>query len=167
MLVLSRKEKEQIVIGDDVVITVVDVRGDKVRLGVDAPDGVPVHRSEIYNKIKPSLDLALVPIPELSKLGLSQRTINTLERGGFNYASELVNEDNILGQCENAGPGMIAEIKACLTRIRDGEEPDENDAASVALPLRLSKEDMEEIRRKAADDGQTLQVWCLEKLRAA
>jgi carbon storage regulator len=48
MLVLSRKRDEQIVIGDDIVITIVDIRGDKVRLGVEAPGDVPVHRHEVY-----------------------------------------------------------------------------------------------------------------------
>jgi len=52
MLVLSRKKNESIVIRDDIVITVVEVRGDKVRLGIDAPKEVTVHRREIYDKIK-------------------------------------------------------------------------------------------------------------------
>lgn len=52
MLVLSRHRDESIMIGDDVVITVVDIRGDKVRLGIDAPQHVPVHRQEVYEAIK-------------------------------------------------------------------------------------------------------------------
>lgn len=52
MLVLSRKKNESIVIRDDIVITVVDVRGDKVRLGIEAPKDVPVHRREVYDAIK-------------------------------------------------------------------------------------------------------------------
>lgn len=52
MLVLSRNPDEQIVIGDDIVITVVDVRGDKVRLGVEAPRCVDVHRKEVYDAIQ-------------------------------------------------------------------------------------------------------------------
>lgn len=51
MLVLSRYRDESIVIGDDVVITVVDVRGDRVRLGIDAPAHISVHRREIYDAI--------------------------------------------------------------------------------------------------------------------
>jgi len=54
MLVLSRRENESIVICDDIVITVVEVRGDKVRLGIEAPKEVPVHRHEVYEKIKES-----------------------------------------------------------------------------------------------------------------
>jgi len=52
MLVLSRLRDECIMIGDDIVITVVEIRGDKVRLGIQAPTEVPVHREEIYNAIK-------------------------------------------------------------------------------------------------------------------
>jgi carbon storage regulator len=52
MLVLSRKKGESIVIRDDIVVTVADVRGDKVRLGIEAPEEVTVHRREIYDKIK-------------------------------------------------------------------------------------------------------------------
>lgn len=52
MLVLSRQRDETIMIGDDVEITVVDIRGDKVRLGITAPSHVPVHRKEVYDAIK-------------------------------------------------------------------------------------------------------------------
>ena len=52
MLVLSRHRDESIMIGDDVVVTIVDIRGDKVRLGIDAPTSIPVHRQEVYEAIK-------------------------------------------------------------------------------------------------------------------
>ncbi len=52
MLVLSRQPDEAIMIGDDIVITIVGVRGDKVRLGISAPAHVPVHRKEVYEAIK-------------------------------------------------------------------------------------------------------------------
>lgn len=52
MLVLSRQRDESIIIGDDIVITVVDIRGDKVRLGIDAPTEIPVHRQEVYEAIQ-------------------------------------------------------------------------------------------------------------------
>lgn len=51
MLVLSRKRNETINIGDDVTVTVVDIRGEHVRLGVKAPKQVPVHRKEVKDKI--------------------------------------------------------------------------------------------------------------------
>lgn len=56
MLVLSRQRDETIMIGDDVEITVVDIRGDKVRLGITAPSHVPVHRKEVYDAIKRELE---------------------------------------------------------------------------------------------------------------
>lgn len=52
MLVLSRLIDETIMIGDDIEITIVDIRGDKVRLGINAPSRIPVHRKEIYLAIK-------------------------------------------------------------------------------------------------------------------
>ena len=52
MLVLSRHRDESIMIGDDVVVTIVDIRGDKVRLGIDAPTSIPVHRQEVYEAIQ-------------------------------------------------------------------------------------------------------------------
>lgn len=51
MLVLSRKKNESIVINDSIVITVVEIRGDKVRLGIEAPREVPIHRSEVHAAI--------------------------------------------------------------------------------------------------------------------
>lgn len=52
MLVLSRRRDESIIIGDDVVITIVDIRGDKVRIAIEAPLAVPVHRKEVYEAIQ-------------------------------------------------------------------------------------------------------------------
>ena len=51
MLVLSRQRGESIIIGENVVITVVEIRGDKVRLGIQAPVNIPVHRQEVYEAI--------------------------------------------------------------------------------------------------------------------
>jgi carbon storage regulator len=54
MLVLSRKKDESIIINDDIIVMVVEVRGDKVRLGIEAPKEVTVHRREVYDAIKRS-----------------------------------------------------------------------------------------------------------------
>jgi carbon storage regulator len=51
MLVLSRKKSETIVIGENIIVTVVDIRGDKVRLGIEAPRDIPVHRREVHEAI--------------------------------------------------------------------------------------------------------------------
>ena len=52
MLVLSRKLNESIVINDDIVITVLSVQGDRVRLGIEAPGEIPVHRQEVFEKMQ-------------------------------------------------------------------------------------------------------------------
>ena len=52
MLVLSRQRDESIVIGENVVVTIVDIRGDKVRLGIQAPGEIPVHRQEVFEAIQ-------------------------------------------------------------------------------------------------------------------
>ena len=52
MLVLTRKRDEKIIIGDDIIITVVDVRGEQVKLGIEAPRHIPVHREEVYREIQ-------------------------------------------------------------------------------------------------------------------
>lgn len=52
MLVLTRNKDERIMIGDSIVVTVVEIRGDQVRLGIEAPSSVPVHRDEIYERIQ-------------------------------------------------------------------------------------------------------------------
>jgi carbon storage regulator len=52
MLVLSRKKDEKIIIGDNITLMVIEIRGDKVRLGIDAPKEVTVHRQEVYEAIK-------------------------------------------------------------------------------------------------------------------
>lgn len=54
MLVLSRKKNESIVIGDNITVVVVEIRGDKVRLGIEAPTEVSVHRNEVYEAIRRS-----------------------------------------------------------------------------------------------------------------
>ena len=62
MLVLSRKKNESIVIANDVVITVVEIRGDKIRLGIVAPKDVPVHRLEVYEAIHGRAPDAAAPL---------------------------------------------------------------------------------------------------------
>ena len=58
MLVLSRKRSESVVIDENIVVTVIEVRGDKVRLGIQAPRDVPVHRSEILASIQQTESIA-------------------------------------------------------------------------------------------------------------
>ncbi len=67
MLVLSRQRDETIMIGDEIEITVVDIRGDKVRLGINAPRSVQVHRKEVYEAIKrENAEAAQVQVDDLA-----------------------------------------------------------------------------------------------------
>lgn len=70
MLVLSRQRDETIMIGDNVEITVVDIRGDKVRLGISAPKEISVHRKEVYDAIRrENKAAAQVKIDDVAGLG--------------------------------------------------------------------------------------------------
>lgn len=75
MLVLTRKRDESIIIGDDIKITIVDVRGDQVKVGIDAPRSIPVHREEVYKEIQAENRRAAVQPgtvdlgPEVEELG--------------------------------------------------------------------------------------------------
>ncbi len=69
MLVLSRKKNESIIIDGNIVITVVEIRGDKVRLGIEAPKEVPIHRSEIHASIQSEQESGKEPPPRVSPAG--------------------------------------------------------------------------------------------------
>jgi len=66
MLILSRKTNQKILIGDDIEITIIDIRGDQVKIGVDAPSSVKVFREEIYQEIQNENRAALVRDTELN-----------------------------------------------------------------------------------------------------
>ena len=75
MLVLSRQRDQSIIIGDNIVVTVVDVRGDKVRLGIDAPTEIPVHRREVYEAIqRENLRATRLEAKDARQLGKGQAT---------------------------------------------------------------------------------------------
>ncbi len=83
MLVLSRQRDETIMIGDEIEITIVDIRGDKVRLGITAPNRIPVHRKEVYEAIvKENQEAALLTGTNLERvrLGVAPGPIRTAER---------------------------------------------------------------------------------------
>lgn len=74
MLVLSRQRDETIMIGDNIEITVVDIRGDKVRLGITAPNTIPVHRKEVYEAIqrenREAAKVRMEDLPSLPRAGV-------------------------------------------------------------------------------------------------
>jgi carbon storage regulator len=77
MLVLSRQRDETIMIGDEIEITIVDIRGDKVRLGITAPRSVQVHRKEVYDAIKrENADASRVQVDDLKVADHSLREVN-------------------------------------------------------------------------------------------
>ena len=81
MLVLSRQKDQTIMIGDKVEITVVDIRGDKVRLGITAPTEIPVHRKEVYDAIKQeNREAANIKLEDI--INLSDPSNNVTKPGG-------------------------------------------------------------------------------------
>jgi len=76
MLVLSRQRDETIIIGDNIEITVVDVRGEKVRLGITAPRAVQVHRKEVYDSIRrENAEASRVQIDDLGEVDRNLRQL--------------------------------------------------------------------------------------------
>ena len=101
MLVLSRFRNESIRLGDDVIITVVDIRGDKVRLGIEAPNTTPVHRQEVYEAIKreggsTSQTLEVTPPQQLVDFGRYLRDVVDVARAHSvaNLPTALLREFN-------------------------------------------------------------------------
>jgi carbon storage regulator len=88
MVVLSRKKNEAIVINDNIIVTVVEIRGDKVRLGIENPKEIPVHRQEVWQAIHGIASPAPIPSaapPELPKPHFEQPQPDKLDR----FASAL------------------------------------------------------------------------------
>jgi cytosine deaminase len=135
MLVLSRTRDQTVIIGDDVEVTVVDVRGEKVRLGITAPRSVPVHRKEIYDSIhKETKAAAQITPTDVGNLGnlkpaappdkfmlaaIDEAKVGLAE-GGLPIGSVLVRGGDIIARghnrrVQNNDPMAHAEID-CLTR---------------------------------------------------
>ena len=70
MLILSRKINEKIMIGDDISISIIEIRGDQVRIGVDAPKSVKVFRQEVFDAIRAENKAAVQSVPVLPVLGI-------------------------------------------------------------------------------------------------
>ncbi len=89
MLVLSRQRDETIMIGDDVEITVVDIRGDKVRLGITAPRSIQVHRKEVYEAIRRENQRAAGLTPsDMSDVVDADKKKRKEDQGGANRSTE-------------------------------------------------------------------------------
>lgn len=88
MLVLSRHIDESIMIGDDVELTVVDIRGDKVRIGITAPSNVAVHRKEVYEAIRTENEQAARFRGSIDSMPLPPRADDAPREHGARLASE-------------------------------------------------------------------------------
>jgi len=133
MLVLARLRDQTIIIGDNVQVTVVDIRGDKVRLGISAPRDVSVHRKEVYDAIHkanreaaqlhpqdvPNLDSLKPTVDPFLRAAIDEARLGLAE-GGLPIGSVLVRDGEIIGRghnrrVQNNDPMAHAEID-CLTR---------------------------------------------------
>ena len=119
MLVLSRQRDESIIIGDNVVVTIVDIRGDKVRLGIEAPTEVPVHRQEVYEAIqRQNRDASQLTPRDIRAAGIQQskrRRSDLFERHGSVKAQSGHAQINDRGDCRstNVIPGYPILIVPC------------------------------------------------------
>jgi len=73
MLILSRKINERIMIGDDISVSIIEIRGDQVRIGVDAPRNVKVYRQEVYDAIRAENKAASESAPKIPRLDFGSR----------------------------------------------------------------------------------------------
>lgn len=92
MLVLSRQKDETIIIGDDIEITVVDIRGDKVRLGVSAPKEISVHRKEVYDAIRRENPKTADLVIEIDLKELKTQLVREIDLGHYEQALPLLQQ---------------------------------------------------------------------------
>ena len=129
MLVLTRQRDQTIMIGDDVEVTVVDIRGDKVRLGINAPRSVSVHRKEVYDHIRAEnqaaaqmkvQDLANVPVVPPAPKFLEQPNgpFPRLAQGNENKSKNENKNEN-----ENKDPFLLAAIDEARVGLKEGGLP--------------------------------------------
>lgn len=109
MLVLSRQRDETIMIGDDVEITVVDIRGDKVRLGITAPTSIAVHRKEVYEAIRAENERAArITDADADLLGRTLATGDGAERrrpgSGIQPGARIARQDGQHNRAEEDSP---------------------------------------------------------------
>ncbi len=114
MLVLSRQRDETIMIGDSVEITIVDIRGDKVRLGINAPPQIAVHRKEVYEAIK--AENMRASEAQGTEFGTLSSTIRPGRRAGLSPAGRITGSNGSSGSGNgSAGNGQAAPERAPRT----------------------------------------------------
>ena len=150
MLVLSRQKDQTIIIGDDVEVTIVDIRGDKVRLGINAPRTVTVHRKEVYDAVQreqrasgvqPKADGESVAPPDPFLGAAIAEARKGMEEGGLPIGSVLVRGGEIIGRGHNrrvqdGDPMAHAEIN-CLTNAGRQKSYKDTVLYSTLMPCHL------------------------------
>ncbi|HEB28720.1 MAG TPA: carbon storage regulator [Porticoccus sp.] len=114
MLVLSRNVGFTIMIGDDITVTVLGVQGDQVRLGINAPKEVAVHREEIYERIQAEQNGEKPPEPKSAVVGIGSKKRGRVKKiitsKGFGFIYMPGFENNIFFHCSNVTSGVFSEI---------------------------------------------------------
>ena len=103
MLVLSRKKDESIVINNDITIVVVEIRGDKVRLGVEAPKEVPVHRQEVFEAIARGETVVESVDADAVKSSVSNSGKSPASSSGHSSGKSRVADDSVAGDQSHSG----------------------------------------------------------------
>lgn len=108
---LSRKKSEQIRIGTDISLTIVEIRGDKVRIGINAPSDVQVHRAEVFNAIQLS-GMDRVPTSPVKPSSLEDKTIlaliDVLIHDGYSITDEI---QQVIARCSSDFSDLIFLVK--------------------------------------------------------
>jgi len=150
MLVLSRQKDQTIIIGDDVEVTIVDIRGDKVRLGINAPRSVTVHRKEVYDAVQRehnasqshSTQTDEPPAANDPFLAMAiEEAQKGLAEGGLPIGSVLVRDGQVIGRGHNrrvqkGDPMAHAEID-CLTNAGRQKTYKDTVLYSTLMPCHL------------------------------
>jgi creatinine deaminase len=150
MLVLSRQKDQTIMIGDDIEVTIVDIRGDKVRIGINAPRNISVHRKEVYLLVKKESEAAKkgAPAPVPASAGADplmnaaiEEAQHGLAEGGLPIGSVLVRGGQIIGRGHNrrvqkGDPMAHAEID-CLSRAGRQKTYKDTVLYSTLMPCHL------------------------------
>lgn len=134
MLVLSRKRDEQIVIDGDIVITIVDVRGDKVRIGIQAPPHVPVHRAEVYQALKAAEEASSANKSSAKPLDAATSTGNGAV--AHDVDARQPSAISTTGEAASIGPKTGASLAAALPAALAPIVVDELDLREPASPRR-------------------------------
>ena len=119
MLVLTRQRDQTIMIGDDIEVTVVDIRGDKVRVGINAPRSVAVHRKEVYDHIKAENKAAAQLKPQdLTNVPATPPEAKSLDQANGSFPRLAQENEN-----ENKDPFFAAAIEEARAGLREGGLP--------------------------------------------